>query len=55
MFKKINYLLKNFDKIKTIIEDYDKLVQEKANKKRVSIAGVPDEQREYIEKHFKIK
>ena len=55
MFKKINYLLKNFDKIKTIIEDYDKLVQEKASKKKVSIAGVPDEQKEYIEKNFKIK
>lgn len=55
MFKKISYLLKNFDKIKIIIEDYDKISKEKASKKKVSIAGVPDEQKKYIEENFKIK
>jgi hypothetical protein len=52
MFKKLKYLLNNFDKIKKIVEDYDNLT--KKEHKKVSIAGVPDEQKEYIEKNFKI-
>lgn len=53
MIKKIKYLLDNFDTIKKIIESYNK--EAKKDKKRVSIAGVPDEQKEYIEQNFKIK
>lgn len=56
MFKKLKYLLKNFDTIKKIVEEYNNiatLVPEKKNK--VSIAGVPDEQRKYIEENFKIE
>lgn len=55
MFKKIRYLLKNFDTIKKIVEEYNSiatLVPEKKNK--VSIAGVPDEQKKYIEENYKI-
>jgi len=57
MFKKIKYLLKNFDTIKKIVEEHNSiatLVPEK-KKGKVSIAGVPEEQREYIEKNFKIE
>ena len=55
MFKKIKYLLDNFDTIKKIVEDYDKLAKEATKKKRrVSISGVPDEQKKYIEENFKI-
>ena len=54
MFKKIKYLLNNFDTIKKIVEDYDNLVKASKKKKRVSISGVPDEQKKYIEENFKI-
>ena len=57
MFKKIKYLLKNFDTIKELVEknkEIATLVPEK-KKGKVSIAGVPEEQREYIEKNFKIE
>lgn len=53
MFKKIKYLLRNFDTLKKLIEEHDKLAV-KVEKKRVSIAGVPEEQRKYIEDNFKI-
>ncbi len=53
MIKKIKFLLDNFDTIKKVVEDYNKLA--KKEKRRVSIAGVPDEQKEYIEQNFKIK
>jgi len=53
MIKKIKFLLDNFDTIKKVVEDYNKLT--KKEKRRVSIAGVPDEQKEYIEQNFKIK
>ena len=57
MFKKIKYLLDNYDTIKEIIESHNKiakLVPEKKKNKRVSIAGVPEEQKKYIEENFKI-
>ena len=57
MFKKIKYLLKNFDTIKNIVENYDKLsnVEPEKKNRRVSIAGVPEEQRKFIEENYKIK
>ena len=56
MFKKIKYLLDNFDTIKKVVDFYKdptKKVEEKKHK-RVSIAGVPEEQKKYIEDNFKI-
>ena len=56
MFKKIKYLLDNYDAIKEIVEEHkaaDKKPEKKKHK-RVSIAGVPEEQKKYIEKNFKI-
>lgn len=58
MIKKIKYLLDNFETIKKLVEFYkDPAIKfsEKKDHKKVSIAGVPDEQREYIEQNFKIK
>ena len=54
MFKKIKYLLKNFDKIKEIVETYQ-TEQLKRKPKRVSLEGVPEEQRKYIEENYKIE
>lgn len=54
MLKKMKYLLDNFDKIKEIIENSSK-IEQKTTKKRVSIAGVPDEQKKYIQEHYKIE
>lgn len=53
MFKKIKYLLDNFDKIKEIVENSSK-IEQKTTKKRVSISGVPEEQKKYIQEHYKI-
>jgi hypothetical protein len=54
MFKKIKYLLKNFDTIKAIVEEHEK-APKKNKPKRVSLEGVPEEQRKYIEENFKIE
>ena len=54
MFKKIKFLLNNFDTIKKIVEEYGKEPKKKETR-RVSIAGVPEEQRKYIEENFEIK
>ena len=56
MFKKIKYLLDNFDTIKKVVDFYKDPAKKFGEKKhkRVSIAGVPEEQKKYIEDNFKI-
>jgi len=54
MFKKLRYLLKNFDTIKQLVEGYNEK-PEKRKPKRVSLEGVPEEQRKFIEENYKIE
>lgn len=55
MFKKLKYILDNFETIKSIVEEKkNPVVKTPTKKRRVSIQGVPDEQKKFIEDNYKI-
>lgn len=52
MIKKLKYILDNFDKLKELLEKEE--APKKQKKKKVSIEGVPEEQKKYIEENYKL-
>lgn len=58
MIKKIRFLLKHYDTLVKLIvkaeEPIVTLVEDKSKKKKVSIYGVPEEQKKYIEDNYKL-